>query len=65
MRFAAPGRRQSIELAGTTPAAVAADHFFTCDPPLDVRRFAHFFSFITCLLLIRECHVEVGMLKAD
>ena len=31
--FTLPGRRERIELAGTAPAAVAAHHLFTCDPP--------------------------------
>jgi hypothetical protein len=39
--FTLPSCRQRIELARTAPAAVAAHHFFTCDPPFSFRRFAH------------------------
>jgi hypothetical protein len=33
--FTVRGRRRRIELAGTAPAAVAAHHPFTRDPPFD------------------------------
>jgi hypothetical protein len=48
--FTLPGRRERIELAGTTPIAVAAHHLFTCDPPFDFRRFTH----ISLLLYLAE-----------
>src|SRR6201993_2092932 len=39
--FTLPSCRQRIELARTAPAAAAAHHFFTCDPP---------FSFVGSLI---------------